>query len=757
MTFYKFAITSLFLAACSFQPVEQQGKLPPASAPAQTALMAVRSPAVGTGARFYTDGSSGEWLEDAGADAQGLRTSRFTATVRVLDTATRARIPSHEFETLVHTSPVWPSGTSGQRHLSSSDGEVVTTSQVRYHPLSSDSFKLYVLIRSHREPYEGATWAVPIEITPWLRGPGYYHDPLRQGGRAPASTQSKLVLRDYTAVFKGRGFELSDLLELTTLRTYTLTLRPEILRVGPLADARPAVLYPGTRLQVKVLLLDPESSDQNTRVLAAFEGPAEVQDNNEVRSNIVFAVPFVDQQRLDSRTRVHIELRSDETAVQPARLVASFVANPNGNDTTSGSSIAAAEAQDFEIPASYRKIAVGRGTALSPALLQGSAQKMYELLLARHSAGGPAQALKQPLTEKMAAADVAPYCDALTLTARQQACRQAPLDYFAVTQFEIVDQVLGPPSIAEVQNPFIDLAATFIHERQIASRNIEATKTADHWIGGATAKFGYEMLGSGATVQTAFNREQEWYDVTEIADGDSIRSRFSEQERIMLSQEEIVLRFPARVRSCALVRPLPFSAGKSQTTPLPLAFGCAAQARNKDVLESWYSVRERWNAVHSAHSDPKSALERGWSKLMRGKQLNRAFRKMTGDANKNFIFQRVDTDFAPATELGKQAFNTATPARRDGGIFPGILTLDETSALQWTENQIRGLATECVARVPENDPWRAKVAGFCRCYYDAAARRTTYEEFLKERTKWDTELRQTAKERCLDFGEGVNP
>ncbi|MBY0371793.1 hypothetical protein K2X33_14005 [bacterium] len=728
--------------------------------------------------RFFTDGSRGEFVSESPISSEGDSVVRFAGQVRLLDSVTRTKIPGHPFEVLVSESPIWPEGQRGKTVLSSGDGEVLVEGEIAANALIPKAERLYLLVRSQEEPFRGATWAVEIELLPWERGAAFYHDRLRQGERGQDPYTLSLLLNDYHAVFLGRDFEVNSLLQLTTFRRYSLTLKPEVLRKGPAAALNPEPVREKLAFFLRVVLSDPEAPEKEA-FISAFESVVTAKEKGIIREEVVFPVDFANQYRLDSRVRVHIELQPlshQGNRPESGRLTANFVANTNGNDTTEGPKIESVRgAPLFTIPAHARKLegASHVGYLVAPQL-KGNARHLLKQEIEKQAqveAFGEAYAgIGTLLSEGWDSGSSAVLRNACrdprfalkpSLISK---CEESPGEYFSLALWDSVDSVLPVlPKLVRVYNPYIQLAATFIHERQKAHRAINATKSAEHWVGGVSSKLGYGVFGSEAAVHTSFSHEREWYNIVEISDGDSARNRQSRQEQIMLSQEEIVLEIQALTRRCALLKPLAFTPVPLTQGKVPVRFECAAEATERPIEEGWFAVRDRWNAVHSVHSDPKSPAERGWTKLIRGQQAYERFNAMMGDKTAEYVFNDVTPLFGSPKDIGQAAFEQERAIHDmtlDGGIFPGVVSVAETSGSLWPDGMITRLARKCLeganpsSRSSKN---QEEIARYCRCKYEATGRRVRLEDYLEDQEKWSKDFEETAAERCTLFAKGAQP
>lgn len=757
---------------------------------------------------FVADGSRGQFNGEALTDATtSVVTVGFTALVRLRDPLTGQPLPNGlEFETLVSETPDWPEGAAGTPAALNTDGDLRVQGTVEYRELSGETyFRRYLLVRARTAPYEGLVRSTEIYLNPWQRGDLFYRDAKLQG--APVFDEgtvakSQFTLPAYTAVFLDRRFQVDQRLQLTALRRYALNLKPGLARPNVQGDLRPKALRPGTRLILTATLSDAVTADRGEPAfLSAFETPVTVDAVGEINTNLVFSIGFTDIARLDSRTRLHLSLRSLDQEVTPGMLTAAFVANPNGNDTSTGQAIAAdafgmvppiperAERIETEGGNSYTikpdwngtsadilaKYWKGYGPLVTVQLGEPAQTGWLDWNYWAESHGNTAHAMNgivellegdgEDFASRSAAA-LKPFClRAPSLTrAEREGCVQNPGDFFHLAQFTLVDQVLNKsPEVVAVNNPFLQLSAAYFNEVGLTHRRIEGDKTADHSINGVSAKLGYEILGSGASAQTAFNRESEWYSVRESAVADQARSRMAVQEQILLSQEEIVLSLDLSLRQCVMVRPLRFvlAVSEKKSAPIPSYLFCSKTFERQNVEESWFAIRERWNSVHSAHSDPKDPLERGWTKLVRGREAFAQFKQVISDATRGYVFQKIDPFFDGVNSLASGAFYTSRQIERlnrDGGIFPGVLTHKASSSLKWNETQIGRYSELCQQGFQKSAKNRDKAlvrgARYCRCFYESAARRWEHAEYLKHSAKLDAELNASpAGAQCLEFAK----
>ncbi len=780
---------SLGLSACSFENIP-----------------GVTMSADGT-TGFVADGSRGQFNGEALTDPNTATVKvGFTSLVRLRDPLSGLKLPTGlEFETLVSETPEWPEGVAGTPAVLNTDGDLPVQGTLEYRDLGPATyFRRYLLVRAKTAPYEGIVRATEIYLNPWQRDDLFYRDAKLQGAPvfADAPVRAKIVLPNYTAVFLERRFEIEEHLQLTTLRHYALNLKPGIVRPNPKGVPPPQPLRPGTRLMLTGTLSDAISRAPDAPAfLSAFEIPVQVDAAGEINTTLVFSVGFTDQPRLDSRTRLHLSLRALDEEVNPGLLTAAFVANPNGNDTTSGQTIAADQALGFvpALPLNPQKVEVAGGISYTTRMeFDGSPTEM----LAKYWRGyGPVVPVQlgetppegwlswngwmqsdppMPLAFKGIAelleADAGdltrhthqtlqPFClraPSFGESERAQ-CQSHPEDFFHLSQYTLVDSVLNKvPEVIEVNNPFVPLNAAYLTEKGLTHRKIEADKTSDHAVFGAVFKLMYDILGTGGGVQGSYNKEWEWYSIKESAVADQERARMTVQEQVMLSQEEIVLNLDLKLRRCVLVRPLRFllAVTQSQSRPIPSFLFCAQPYKPEGgVEESWFSLRDRWNAVHSAHSDPKDPRERGWTKLVRGQETYSFFKKAIADETRGYFFKKISPFFDGVNTLAGGVFYTPPQIARltrDGGIFPGVLSLRTSSSLKWNEPQIARYTELCrdgFKREAKNaSQAEAQSMRYCRCFYEGAARRWDHAEFVKQSDKFESQLDASpVGAQCLAF------
>jgi hypothetical protein len=757
---------------------------------------------------FQTDGSRGQFNGVVSYDPRTSATTiGFTAEVRVVDPADRGKaLPGEVFEYLVSHSPNWPAGAQGTVATSNSAGDVPVQGQLDYLDLSKDPERYerrFILIRSRQ--IEGETRSVEIAVNPHQRGELFYRDLRRQGTPAyEPSGVARLKLQNYNAFFLRRGFELNEHLQLTTLRDWNLTLKPTLARPNPSGKVEPQLLQPGTRFKMSLVLVDPmvDASHQATGAfLAAYESEVQIDDQNQINTPITLAMDFTQQPRLDSRTQLQITLTpvsSQAGLVDPLQFSAPFVSNPNGNDHSSGESIDS----DPRMPGHWVKIPLERTRAI--AMANGTAHTLKVdwgdsplALFEKYWQGyGPltsvalddaptgwgdwktwtandnrwdalagfVQSDGQGLTAK-ADALLLPFCDPKSgLGAEQVAlCRKRPTDYFQLNHFTITEKVLNTaPQVNSTNNYFGALAVSFFNEHAQTDRTVAADKDSEHFIAGVGTKLGYGMLGNESTVNTAFNKEREWYRIKEVAAGDGQRSRVSSVDTITLSKEEITVQMHLQVRTCALIIPQRFILEISQKAGAPIKslLACSAPQERRSVKESWFSIRDRWNAVHSALTDPKDPRERGWTKMVRGTKAFAAFERVIRDKTRNYYFEKVDAFIDGVDNFVSPAFDPAQEARlaRDGGIFPGVLRLEESTPVLWSEAQIRHYVGEYVtgveSKIGGNSAALEKASRFAFCLYETAARRWDYVDFTHNVAKRRSELQSDGTQaRCMQFAQ----
>ena len=787
---------SLVLAGCSFK---NNGGL---SASGMSALPQVEW----QGETFFqTDGSRGQFDGVISLDKKTSRTVvGFTAQVRLVDPAfPLSPLPPHPFEYAVSDTPQWPAGVAG-RPAEYSAGEFRVQGEIEYLELarSPETYRRkYIVFRSTLPQYQGVTRAAEIHINPYDRGDAFYRDAKRQGipSYRPAEDESRLILADMPkAIFSKREFELNRHLQLTTLRQWSLTLNPKYQRPGPSGLIKSLPLLRGTRFRLEIALADPSESNPDRAFIAGFENEVEVREDNLIREEVVFPVDFTDQPRLDSRTRLLVRLSpisNDPGILAPVTISSSFVPNPNGNDQSGGDIVVQKPewiAQVLASRAANREIDLKEsGTAWAARMpeLPGSP---IQALRTHYSASGhvDAYALDEAppenwsgknglrgyeLLSRFAESDgsraseyavriLQPFCtqDAIALADRA-ACHTDPRAFFDLTHFTIVDEVLNKnPTIADSKNYMESLSVTYFKESQKADRRVSADKVSTHAIAGVATKMGVGFLGNEATVNTALNIEGEWYDLKESSTGIRESSRKTAVDTVALSHEEIYLALDLKVRTCALVQPRKLARDLAQLKHKVVSgkLVCSGPVPRKHT-ETWYSVRDRWNAIHASASDPKHPLERGLYMVLRGEQPFNTFRNMLRSAVREervFSAGKVDPFINGVdTLVAKELFTPAQHARlqRDGGIFPGVLHAQTENVVRWSAAQIEHYVDEYLetlrkAKASEQTlQWGVRYAW---CFFEEAARRWEHSAYIEKKdssTEFNAVLKKDGtSDRC---------
>jgi hypothetical protein len=764
------------------------------------------------------DGARGSFNGEAHFDAAKSEvTVAFSALVLLRDALTGAKIERRPFEVLVSDSPDWPEGVTGTQALSLSDGEVRIDGHLTYSELSAEEryYKKYLLVRGLESPYQGITRAVEVYLNPWQRGELFFRDKQRHGTPTLVANASPLVgglvIPNYTAVFRKRDFQLDKNLRLTVLRHYDLTLKPAFTRNAFSGEIKPLPLRPGTRFRLKVTWVDPSSApavSNRSAFLAAYETEVAVGAAGEINSPLVLAVDFTQQTRLDLRTDIRIQLfplTTEAGTLQPGSLTAGFVANPGLHDSTSGQTVSDDPSHRGALaavePKYLRTLSLGSGIAsIIEAPLEESP---LDALVRNWKAHGPlttialgnslpsgwvgldssaafaneketAKKLRALFSKgidvpKQGAQILALFCDSLrSLPAiDSKRCKDEPGQFFHLSQYTLVDSIVDPTvQIAHVHTPQVILGKAYFNEVLRSSRTSEVDKDSTHWINGAGSKVGLEFNGNGASVHTVLNKEFEWYRLHEASVGDSQRARKSIGKQITLLQEEVTLRFKAHLRKCFLVRPLRFLQAISQSSKAPLdsVLVCSDPElpSSEWTEESWFSLREQPQAMHSVHTDVRSAEEQGFTKLLRGKKAYEEFTQMLGDETRLYEFEKIEPFFDGNDSMGSLGNFTDTQLNRltlDGGIFPGVLNYDESSSLLWREPQIARYAELChkafISGKTVSEAESEVGAKYCRCFYETAARRWSHDAFLRNAIGFEKELESSGEEnQCRVFAKG---
>ncbi len=762
---------------------------------------------------FLIDGTHGEFSNSLHYDASSSRrTIQFTAQARLVDPLSPTKpLAFHPFEYLVSDTEDWPTGKAAQNAQSDSRGEIRVNGELDYFELSKSAqkyFKKYLLVRSSHPAFRGVTRSAAFWINPWQRDSLFYRDEKRQGTPTQISElttpPAQLVLSDYSADFLGRTFEVDRYLHLTTLRRWSLTLKPMVSRTSVEGGTKSFELSEGTRLKLSVVLADPSvdaTKDPIQGFISGYESEVAVNSSQQISTEVVFPVDFTDQPRLDSRGRIYITLTpvtTDGGLVEPIVLGANFVSNPNGNDNSNAKAISFDPALRGTLPRIPKEktraitTRLGTGHLLSPPDTKsvsplelytkywrghGPIETFFEGTdLRAHFTGTQAGALKSAaFSDKPPSTDqlheiLSSFClprSGFLSEPDRVLCKQHPEYFFHFSQVTLVENLVQPNTelaVSSTSTAYTTVAASFFKEHQYSSRLVSADKASEHFIAGVSSKNGYGLLGNEATAGTAFNQEKEWYDLVEFASGDSERSRYSAAETVTLSKEQITIPLDAEVRFCSLVRPQPFvlEIAKSAKSPLKSYLFCSTTQVRKGIQESWYSIRDRWNPTHSALTDPKSPFERGWYKMIRGPQALEAFEKIVRNELREFYFKKVDPFIDGVDSFLSPAFTPAQKARlfRDGGIFPGVLSLSDPAPLRWSELQVNRYAKKLALGATSNGVAPPLAQDFASCFYENASRRWDHADYVKNATEFNEQLRvEGVRDLCVHYANrnGAKP
>jgi hypothetical protein len=338
-----------------------------------------------------------------------------------------------------------------------------------------------------------------------------------------------------------------------------------------------------------------------------------------------------------------------------------------------------------------------------------------------------------------------PFCTSFAYLTEKESthCKKDPSLYFHYARFIAVEEV-DPDQDLEIKaasRSTIDLLASFFQEHTDTKRLITADKKSAHSIVGIGSNAGYNIMGNGFGLVSAFNREKEWYDIEESATGSRKTSRVSTADKTTLSREEITLTLPLRTRFCQLIRPnidiLQTSLLKKQ--PVKTFLLCSAPQKTfQNWEESWYLLNE-WSPTHSL-TDHKAPAERGWTKLIRGKKNFDSFFRLFRNPNREFHFKKVDPYIDGVDTFIGKVFSAGQQARfdREGGV-PGVLYTTETSPLRWTESQVRHYVAEAVKGAPGNAQW---VEWLAACFFENAARKMDHAHYLADAKAMNAKLIQ---------------
>lgn len=353
---------------------------------------------------------------------------------------------------------------------------------------------------------------------------------------------------------------------------------------------------------------------------------------------------------------------------------------------------------------------------------------------------------------------------ALAKLENPKACESDPQEYFVSNYFVAVDEVRKVRR-GEVHFSVESLNAVFTKEKIFNERWMDTRRNGAYWsdAGSGSVSFQVGPLNSGYGVQSEYGDRLERFSIRDVAVTEQIKGSLGHTRTLALRTEDRKIEFEADLRYCLTV------GGRN---PGDVTHVFCQSRKNVPSEEHWFNVRENRVSTSGATTDPGNFLDRGLWLLMRGSERFKKFDKVITDKTKAFAMGRVDSFVDGVDKLSTKVsdFKDATSytrMSRDGGFFPGLLTLTEIFPLaRWPVDKLQLFVNKCIdgehrsltakGDTKVNLPLVEQMQTYCECQFENAARRWSYEGFVgsaKEKMAELDKIGVTAA--CNQFATGA--
>lgn len=145
-----------------------------------------------------------------------------------------------------------------------------------------------------------------------------------EGKAPPAALRPRVLLRDFSYQFQGRGFEVDKYLQLSQTRDYEMIFSPELYHPFSFQTGGETrePLRPGERVRVRALFVagtpapggEKENREMGARLLSRFDTEAVVGADGKIHFQVPLKIHFSEEPYLDSVTSIIVEISSPDDA-----------------------------------------------------------------------------------------------------------------------------------------------------------------------------------------------------------------------------------------------------------------------------------------------------------------------------------------------------------------------------------------------------------------------------------------------------------
>jgi hypothetical protein len=224
--------------------------------------------------------------------------------------------------------------------------------------------------------------------------------------------------------------------------------------------------------------------------------------------------------------------------------------------------------------------------------------------------------------------------------------------------------------------------------------------------------------------------------------------------RNVWSGQSVTLRLTGNRQQCLLIRPVGYL--KSFVRKVSLVF-CEQVSQGK-FLETWYEFDEKTPTIEVLLANPANLEERGFSKIIRGEGSYEEYKLRVGHNTVAYVSEPIEAFLSGAQHPQKAetiSIDNISRLFADGGMGPGITTRnimrpkfrwakkegDEKKKAQFEQaekTQFDQLLAKCVLgkesdrKEPLSVAYLVQRTQSCRCFYETASQRWTFEEMNKD-------------------------
>ena len=586
--------------------------------------------------------------------------------------------------------------------------------------------KKLILVRSELSEMGGVVRAVSIYIDPWRKIALPYWDASRDG--EPTRRKADRTAVDVVAlthVKKRREISVDRYLQLTFRHVYRMVIRPELYRpesLDPQTMHEP--VRAGTRYLLRGMFLAAVGENGrgasnliDARMLSGFETQVEADGMGRLIFEVPLQVDFPRQALLEARNELVLDVMPLVDGGVPPRSI-SVRASFKPLEEEFAASVAHSELSAEDLIRSNRALIcdpVGKPAALRLCALKrvspGVAVESLALHTTANPSGGKIFDLAESAPAESRAADsekdavlqrtgltaariesifngkielkslladfVALYSDVPEGDSPSDAQRAAidPQAYVRLTAMTLVEDAVASPLETRGRFHVLTSQVDFVVENSETDRDASGEQTLQGSEHGSARHLGLDFHGNGETWHRGYNYRNENYRVHERASWRDSRQGVMVSKARQLFADELELTLRLSVRKCLLAELRPGYSERKTFPPMLFCLLPHAETRN----ESWFYVTDVTRTNVTSHLDPKGLGERDLIKLVRGKKAFADYERWVTETTRALVLEK-SPGFGGRNLLdeGTVEQRSIEELLRDGGVFPGVLGLEQT-------------------------------------------------------------------------------